>query len=413
MNEPVSGMNVLPRQTRLLRFHGGSFLAKPKVYFYVQNLLGIGHVVRSVRIAEQLVRDGYDVLLITGGVPVPQLLKGSFEVFQLPALLVTDATFAELADETGRRASAQYLANRKRILLEVFEAGRPEIVIIETFPFGRRQMAFELLPLLEFLSQLSRRPLLLSSIRDVLQIQTELRKTIQTIKVINALFDGVLVHGDPAWIKLEDSFPMASEIADKIHYTGLVPPPSAISGSKIADIVVSAGGGAVGENLISSAIDAAWLLPRDLSWLIIPGPNSPQVLQAKARDIPSNCAISPFRSDFASILSQSEVSVSQAGYNTVCDVLQARCRAILVPFAQGHETEQALRAQRLMEMGVASVVSEQDLDGASLSAAITELLNTTRPRDLRIEMNGNSKTSLTIKNLYEAHMNSGTRPAPF
>ena len=38
------------------------------------------------------------------------------------------------------------------------------------------------------------------------------------------------------------------------------------------------------------------------------------------------------------------LSISQSGYNTVCDVLQAGCRAIYVPFAAGGETEQTVRA---------------------------------------------------------------------
>jgi predicted glycosyltransferase len=40
--------------------------------------------------------------------------------------------------------------------------------VIELFPFGRRQMRFELLPLLEAARARSPRPWIISSVRDVL-----------------------------------------------------------------------------------------------------------------------------------------------------------------------------------------------------------------------------------------------------
>ena len=41
-----------------------------KVMFYVQHLLGIGHLVRASRIATALADAGHDVTVISGGMPV-------------------------------------------------------------------------------------------------------------------------------------------------------------------------------------------------------------------------------------------------------------------------------------------------------------------------------------------------------
>ena len=49
----------------------------------------------------------------------------------------------------------------------------------------------------------------------------------------------------------------------------------------------------------------------------------------------------------SSLLAGAGVSISQAGYNTLMEVVQARARAVAVPFAGGNETEQTLRARRL------------------------------------------------------------------
>ena len=64
-----------------------------------------------------------------------------------------------------------------------------------------------------------------------------------------------------------------------------------------------------------------------------------------------------FRSDFASLLNGAALSVSQAGYNTVCDILRAGCRSLLVPFSAGGETEQSVRAERLARLGLASFIA--------------------------------------------------------
>ena len=77
-----------------------------------------------------------------------------------------------------------------------------------------------------------------------------------------------------------------------------------------------------------------------------------------------------FRADFPALLARADVSVSHAGYNTVCDILRAGPRSVLVPFAAGGETEQTERAARLAARGCALVLAEQDLTPERLAAAI-------------------------------------------
>jgi len=57
------------------------------VLLYVQHLLGIGHLRRSLRIGEALVREGIRVALISGGEPLSSLVCTSAEsVIQLPPI---------------------------------------------------------------------------------------------------------------------------------------------------------------------------------------------------------------------------------------------------------------------------------------------------------------------------------------
>src|SRR6202047_5595710 len=72
------------------------------VLLYVQHLLGIGHLHRSLRIVEALVREGIRVTLISGGEPLSSLACTSAErVIQLPPIRALDAGFKALVDESG------------------------------------------------------------------------------------------------------------------------------------------------------------------------------------------------------------------------------------------------------------------------------------------------------------------------
>lgn len=44
------------------------------------------------------------------------------------------------------------------------------------------------------------------------------------MSLVKKHFDAVLVHGDPDFARLEDTFPLAGEISQRIVYTGLVAP---------------------------------------------------------------------------------------------------------------------------------------------------------------------------------------------
>jgi len=76
------------------------------------------------------------------------------------------------------------------------------------------------------------------------------------------------------------------------------------------------------------------------------------------------------RNDFTLRLRNCVLSVSQAGYNTVVETLQAGARAVLVPYAGGGESEQTSRARLLAGRGLVQVVEENALAPQALAAAI-------------------------------------------
>ncbi len=372
---------------------------RTRILFYVQHLLGIGHLVRAGRVAAAL-SEGFEVLLVVGGDVPPGLLPAGVGLFALPPVKAGPAGFSGLVHPDGRPFTAEDRAARRDLLLGCFDDFVPEVVLLEAFPFGRRAMRFELIPLLERAAAAVQRPLIACSVRDILQDARPERRA-ETVDLIRRHFDLVLVHGDPRFAALSDSFPEARDFAGRVVYTGMVGPRQggllhgvAHGDDDAFEVVVSVGGGAVGARLVAAAL-AARPLSRlaDARWLVLTGPNAAALPEAPPG---AGVSVRPFVPDLAARLARARVSVSQAGYNTVADLLAARCRAVLVPYAEGGETEQPRRAALLAARGLAVAVDEASLDPATLAAAVDRAMALPEPA-LHLPLDGAERTRAIIE----------------
>ncbi len=358
------------------------------ILFYVQHLLGIGHLRRAALIAKAVDRAGMSVVFVSGGMPVPGLDIGGAAFVQLPPLRSADQYFSTLVDTAGRPIDNAWRDARRDRLLALLEAVRPRLLLTEMFPFGRRQLRFELNPLLEAARARRPRPLVVSSVRDVINRPDKPGKAAWIVETLRRQFDRILVHGDPSLLTLETSFPEAAQIAGMLDYTGYVvsPPPESTdaTGEGAGEVLVSTGGGAVAEPMIDAVLAARPLTTlKTRAWRILAGHNLPEAtFGAYRKRAGDGVILERARPDFLDLLARAGLSISQAGYNTVMEVLAAGPPAVVVPFAGGAETEQSLRAGLLAERGLLTVVEEAGLDGPALAAGIDRALagsGATRP----------------------------------
>ena len=381
-------------------------MTAPRVLFYVQHLLGIGHYRRATILARGMRKAGLAVTLVSGGMPDENEQAEDIELVQLPPLRTVDASFTTLVDAAGRPLDDALRGRRRERLLAALRAAAPQAVVIESYPFGRRAFRFELEPLVAAARAMRPRPFILSSIRDVLVAKSDFSRAATIVATVQRDFDLVLVHGDPQLIRLEESFPTTAALGDKLFYTGYVAANATDareSGAGRGEVLVSAGGGAVGLRLLSTALAARPLTPlADAPWRLVTGPN---LDEGARRDLaaaaPSGVVIERYRPDLPAMLRQCVLSISQAGYNTVLDLLAAGTRAVVVPFARGNETEQQQRAERLARGGYLTVVRESELDPPRLAAAITAALAAPRRRPA-IDLNGARRSAEKIRALVVA-----------
>lgn len=359
--------------------------ARPRVLFYVQHLLGIGHLKRAATLSRAFEAAGLDVTLVSGGQVVPGLDTGGADFIQLAPVRAPDGSFSNLVNDDNEIIDDEFRDARRRTLLDAFERVRPAIILTELFPFGRRQLGFEILPLLEAAHRTSPRPCIVSSVRDILVEPGKPERVDEMLERVERYYDLVLVHGDPDFVPFDETFPPARRIADRIRYTGyVVEPPAQDTQSTVTgrgEVIVSAGGGALSEPLFRTAMAARPLTRlRDVQWRMLAGYALPDaVFRSLRADAPQGVVVERARPDFTQLLATCAVSISQGGYNTVMDVLAANARAVIVPYAGGMETEQTLRARRLGTQGVFSVVTEAELSRESLAQAVETALDQPPP----------------------------------
>ncbi|WP_066477124.1 glycosyltransferase [Bosea sp. WAO] len=369
------------------------------VLIAVTHLLGVGHLVRARHLAAALAQAGYAVTLASGGMPDGKAASG-YRFVQLPPVRVEGTDFRNLLDEAGHPAAPERLSARAAGLVALARELRPDVVVTEHFPFGRRQLAGEFLALIEAVREARPQALVLSSIRDVLVAPQRADRLAEAERRIVALFDGVLVHGDRGFLPLEASWPVTPVIAERLHYTGYLATPAASTSEQeeSGEILVSGGGSAAALPLFRLAVATAGLLPRrDFRVLVgkaVPEPEFAGLM----RHAPGNVVVERARPDFPALLGRCALSLSLAGYNTVLDLVQARRPALVAPFDAGNETEQAIRAAALERAGLARVI-RPEAGPEALAAAIAGALEAGPPAPLPVALDGAAGTVAAIARL--------------
>ena len=379
-----------------------------KIIQYCQHVLGIGHLFRSLEISRAL--SGHEVILVTGGPPVETDLPEHVREFRLPDLRM-DQAFKGLFSTEKNLTVDQVKAERQKRLFTLFEREKPDLFLVELFPFGRKAFRFELDPVLKALRDKKLAACgVFSSVRDILVEKDDRGKhEARVVKTLNSYFDAVLVHADPNLVEIRETFAPFDDIQIPVNYTGYIAGRPSVDAAKrirkkmgIGDeqmlIVASAGGGNVGAPLLKSVIPAFNRMETENCRLqVFTGP----FLDSRDFDDIQKIAtekmqVDRFTADFTSYLAAADLSVSMGGYNTTMNILATRVPALLWPFSQNRE--QRLRAERLADRGLLTMLKDEDLQPDCLAALMDQkLTQPTRP-DVTIDLNGAANTATCIEN---------------
>ncbi len=365
----------------------------------VTHLLGSGHLRRAINLSQAFIAAGHQVTLATGGLPVSTFDTKNISLVQIPPLCSDGTNFTRLLNADNVVADEKYLQGRKKALGELVLSLRPEIIITELYPFGRRMLRDEFIGLLDAAESLPVKPVILASVRDILAAPSTAKKAQQTETLIAKYYNGVLVHSDSATTPLDVSWPVTELIRSKLFYTGYVAQSvgNYNSSRDSAAVIVSAGGGSVGRRVYETAIAAARLSP-DIHWRILVGGSDAESEVARLQKLAaesgagSKTHIEPNRPDFRVLLSSAGCSVSMCGYNTAIDLLLTGTPGVLIPFDAGGEKEQTLRATSLSKRSAYQLLLDKDLTPEALHHAVVRATKTGGFSTDRKQFNGALET---------------------
>jgi predicted glycosyltransferase len=326
---------------------------KPALLFYCQHSVGLGHLMRSYALCDRLA-ERFRVVLIAGG----QLPDGiapppGVEIVALPPLGLNGENGFGSSDP--RYSTERAWDVRLHRILTTLRDVKPKVVLVELFPFGRAKFAREIVPLLGAAHDAFKA----CSLRDIL-VSGDPERDDRARKLADAHLDAILVHSDPRFARLEETFKPRTPLSVPVHYTGFVTGRDEQDAPPRGDhVVISAGGGRVGRPLLQQAIERLNGTPMRA----IAGPLMPdEDFEALRRVAPRNVELIRSVPDLGRELRAARASISQCGYNTALDVVRAHVPALVVPYATPEEDEQTRRAQRLAALGLVRVADHVDAD---------------------------------------------------
>ncbi|BBO86594.1 hypothetical protein DSCO28_71600 [Desulfosarcina ovata subsp. sediminis] len=378
-----------------------------KIFFYCQHVLGLGHFFRTLEICRKL--DAHDVVLVTGGTRVEIPLPDHVREKRLPTLMM-DEGFKTLISGAEDQAVADIQAQRQTVLWELFREERPDLLIIELYPFGRKKFRVELDPILSAVKDGRLPPCrVVCSLRDILVEKDDTAAYEQrVVNTMNAYFDALLVHADPGWLRLDQTFGRVPDLEPPLIYTGFVAeraPRDArwrmrtrlglSSGQRL--VIASAGGGKVGGRLLGSVVSAMAHLPDDdLRLIVFTGPfMDDATVDDLRRTADPRIVVQRFTDEFLAHLAAADLSISMAGYNTCMNILAAGVPALVWPFAQNRE--QRMRAELLADHGALTVLGNDDLEPGGLAGLVKTALEVKPCARLTINLDGAAETAAWLE----------------
>jgi predicted glycosyltransferase len=391
----------------------------PKLLFYCQHSLGMGHLIRALHLTSALAAH-FEIVFLNGGqFPQGFTPPKNVTLINLPPLGMNDQ--AQLVSLNSSYTVAEAKADRHRLIQMALDRFQPAVIIVELFPFGRKKFADEITSLLETARSsqagAASRPLVFCSLRDILVSgrHDQQRHDDRAAELVNRYFDGVLVHTDPQFARIEETFHPTSPLEVPIHYTGFVTANAGkpIKSGSASYVLVSAGGGMVGYPLLSAAIGAQRQLWHEsgIPMQIVGGPFMPEAeWSALGREAAGYPGVELVRAvpNLGATFSDASASISQCGYNTAMDILSSRVPALVVPFAAGREDEQMNRAERLARLGLLNLLDPARLTSVSLAAAIRDL-RTFRPAPVKLNLRGAWTTADLLHRLLPAQLTLAAR----
>lgn len=358
--------------------------SRTRIALYSPGIVGLGHLRRNLLLSQVLA----DSDLQSINFMVTEAREASAFINSMPSG-VDFITLPGLSKGVDGICKPRYLdlplkkviSLRARTIRAALKEFEPDLFLVDNLPRGAYR---ELDPTLRALKANGRTKIVLG-LRDVLDEPWSVHRDWFRWKFDEAIedyYDAIWVYGDPAVYNMVEEYRFPPSINEKISFVGYldqrkralfaqrdVTAPAEIHASLQGKMMLCLlGGGQDGDRLADAFSQAEF--PQDAFGVLVTGPFMSAQMQdrlaERARHNP-RLRILNFIPEPTMLVERAERIIAMGGYNTVCEVLSFQKRAVIVPRTKPRR-EQAIRAERLQNLGLIDVMNAEQLDPHTLSS---------------------------------------------
>ena len=382
--------------------------AHPKILLYSHDTFGLGNIRRTLLLADYLgATYPRSAIRVLTGSPMIHAFRIPPRVDYVKLPCVNRIRADEYEPRFLADCGEEVRSTRSAIIERTAIAFAPDLFIVDKRAGG---IDNELLPALEAMRRLATPPRVVLGLRDILDAPEVTGRALRgngSFDLIERFYDEVWIYGsrDVFDAVAEYSFPPA--VAARSHFCGYLrrhaAPRTAHGGTP--RILVTAGGGGDAAVLVLAYLRGLAQVPEgEFETVVVLGPQlDPETaeglrrLGAHRRDV----EYVEFESNMPRRYEEADVVLSMAGYNTVCELLSAGARAVLVPRAEPVQ-EQLIRARRLAARGYFRMVEPSELTPERLIDEARAVLASPPSPASRIDMEGLMRVRSRVHRLLEA-----------
>ena len=379
------------RREKNLNVSGSS----PKIVLYSHDTFGMGNIRRTLLLSQEFITEypGASILIITGSPMIHAFrIPSGIDYIKLPCL---DRLQAEqYAPRYLPGCGEEVKETREAVLKESVLRFNPDLMVVDKRAAG---IDGELLPTLHALRQNGRHTKLVLGVRDILDEPERTRKVLAdngSFDVIDEFYDEVWIYGSKSIFDTAKQYAFPESVVGKTFYCGYLKRSTISTGRKEGTprVLITTGGGGDGRDIIEAYLAGLSTLPRNvaLRTTVIFGPQMPEPCRTDLLQrfgYMADVEFLEFEADITSRYAESDVVVSQAGYNTVCELLSFSRRAILVPRSEPVR-EQLIRARLMAERGFFDCIEPKDLTPETLISKVLEALQSSPITSGTLDLDG-------------------------
>ena len=402
-----------------------------KILVYSHDTFGLGNIRRMIAICEYLKTHvpGLSVLLLTGS-PMHhsfRLVEG-IDYVKLPCIK-RDLT-GNIGVKYLNLNTESTLRLRQELIRSTVTNFTPDVFIVDKKPGGVGGELEESLKALKSESPGTSVVLLLRDILDDADATIEQWRRQRAYELIEDYYDRILVVGLPELYDVREEYQFPLALRAKVDFCGYLRR-EAGAGNRDAlrrelnvtrsdrMVLVTTGGGEDGYSLLLTYLQGLARYGRLASWksVVVTGPELAEAHQCEIRQLMDRCPhthVIEFTDQMMNFLQCADVVVSMGGYNTICEILSLRKRAVIVPRVQPVQ-EQRIRAERMSRLGLFKTIHPAEMTEDILMGAVmaeVEAIQTCPLAPASLDLDALPRISSVIQDLVWQPKATRVRGAP-